>query len=69
MKVQLQPRERQFIIDAAEAFERETGEKYSIRFVMLLLSEKLEERFEQDIKDIFKEKIRIHEEEQARKAL
>lgn len=66
MKLQLQPRERQFIINAAEEFEKQTGEKYSIRFVMLLLSEKIEERFEQDIKEIFEEKVRMYEEEKAR---
>ena len=67
MKVQLQARERQFIINSAEEFERKTGEKYSIRFVMLLLTERYEDRFEQDIKEIFDEKIRAHEEEKARK--
>ena len=67
MKISLQPRERQHILNAAKKFEEQTGEKYSIRFVMLLLSEKYEDRFEKDIKDIFDEKVRIYEEEQARK--
>lgn len=69
MKIQLQARERQFIINAAEEFERQTGEKYSIRFVMLLLSERYEDEFESTITKIFDEKIRTHEEEKARKEL
>lgn len=69
MKIQLQARERQFIISAAEEFERQTGEKYSIRFVMLLLSERYEAEFEETIKNIFDEKIRAHEEERARQEL
>lgn len=69
MKISLQGRERQHILNAAQKFEEKTGEKYSIRFVMLLLSEKYEQRFEKDIDDIFDEKIRLHEEEIARKSI
>lgn len=69
MNVTLRGAERQAVLKAAKDFEEKTGEKYSIRFVMLLLIEKYEDRFDQDIQDIFDEKIRMHEEEQSRKSI
>lgn len=50
----------------AKKFEEKTGEYYSIRFVMLLLAERYSERFEEDLKEIFDQKIRDHEEKTER---
>ena len=63
MKLTLRPRERQYIINAAKDYEKKSGDKYSIRFVMLLLEERIAERFEEDIKEVFEEKTRLLEEE------
>ena len=56
-------------MNAAKKFEEQTGSNYSIRFVMLLLTERYQERFEQDITEIFDEKIRDEEERKARSTL
>lgn len=66
MKITLQTQERLAVSRMAKEFEKKTGEYYSIRFVMLLLAERYSERFEEDLKDIFDQKIRDHEEKMER---
>lgn len=66
MKITLTAYERKAILEEADKYEKETGDKYSIRFVMLLLAERFTESLETNIKEIFQEKRRVLEEERTK---
>lgn len=63
MKITLNDFERQYLIRKAREYEKKTKDRFSAKFALMLIAERLEKQLPQVINEVFQEKERTVEKE------
>ena len=67
MLIKMWPQELELVQKAAHIYAEKTGEDYSTKYIVTLLTEKYEKDLEKDLKSVMNFKLRQFEERQAEK--
>ena len=67
MIIHLLPQEMELMLKVAKKYRRKTGDLYNPSYIMLLLKERYEKRFEEDLAEVLDQKVREFEEQKAEK--
>lgn len=66
MWIHLTDVETEYVMTMAKKYLKKTGDHYSVKFILMLLSEKYSKSLKHDLDEVLEEKLRLHEEEKAR---